>query len=98
MGTPEKKEWVFKRAPQFRKSFSQLSAEAQAVARVAYKEWKKDPLNPHSKFRPHKINRLTALYKKTVYGIELGNDFRATFLTEGNVVKSLDIGDHGIYH
>ena len=97
MSPVEKTGWVFKRAPQFKKAFDNLNPEAQRAARDAYREWKKDPLDRNSKYRPHKIIRLSAIYHKTVYGITLGPDFKVTFLVDGNVIVSLDIGNHSIY-
>jgi hypothetical protein len=46
---------------------------------------------------PHKIHKLSAIYGKTIHAVEIAGDLRAAFYLEGDVVWSVDIGDHGIY-
>jgi len=87
--------YVFKAVPDFWKSFSSLTPDAQKAAREAFKKFKANPFDPS--LNPHKINRLTALYKRTVHSVTIGPDLRAVFTVSGNVVLSLDIGTHKIY-
>jgi hypothetical protein len=47
--------------------------------------------------RPHKIYKLSAIYGKTIHAVEIADDLRAVFYVEGNVILSVDIGDHRIY-
>ena len=87
--------WVFKATPQFWRSFEALSAANQAAAKEAFKIFKANPFD--ARLRPHKINRLTALRKKTVRSVVIAGDLRAVFETEGNTIISTDIGSHDIY-
>jgi len=87
--------YTFKRTPQFRRSFDGLSPDEQAAARQAFTIFKKNPFDPS--LRTHKINRLSALHKKTVYSVAILNNLRAVFHMDGSVVTSLDIGSHDIY-
>lgn len=86
---------TFKRTPQFRRSFDDLSVAEQKAAKEAFAIFKNDPFDP--RLRTHKINRLSALHKKTVYSVVILNNLRAVFHKEGSVVTSLDIGSHDIY-
>lgn len=88
-------EYVFKRTPQFKRSFDSLSPEEQDLARKAFAIFKKNPFDPQ--LRHHKINRLTALYKQTIRSVIIAPNLRAVFKIDGNVVTSLDIGTHDIY-
>lgn len=87
--------FVFKRTPQFKKSFDGLSAAQQAAAREAFKKFKIDPFDPSLK--THKITRLSSLYRSTVHSVVIANNLRAVFTIKNNVVLSLDIGTHDIY-
>jgi mRNA-degrading endonuclease YafQ of YafQ-DinJ toxin-antitoxin module len=90
------REFVFKRTPQFRKSFDSLNPAQQDAAREAFKKFKANPLNDPT-LRPHKIQRLSALRRKTVRSITIEGDLRAVFTMDGNVIISEDIGTHAIY-
>jgi hypothetical protein len=50
-----------------------------------------------ARLRPHKIHKLSALYQKTIYAIEIEADLRIVFFIEGETVWSVDIGTHDIY-
>jgi mRNA-degrading endonuclease YafQ of YafQ-DinJ toxin-antitoxin module len=87
--------YVFKRTPQFKKSFDALSSEDQTAAREAFKKFKADPKD--ASLKCHKINRLTALRGKTIRSIVIKGNLRAVFTTDGNTIISEDIGTHDIY-
>jgi len=87
--------WVFRRAPSFRKAFGKLDAEMQALAKEKFKIFREDPFHPS--LGTHRINRLSALYKRTIYSACLDGDLRAVFYVEGKVVMSVGIGSHKIY-
>lgn len=87
--------YTFKRTPQFRRSFDDLSPDEQTAARKAFAIFKTNPFDP--RLRTHKINRLSALHKKTVYSVAILNNLRAVFHMDGSVVTSLDIGSHDVY-
>jgi hypothetical protein len=91
----EQRNYVFKRTHVFKKSFDALSADDQQSTREAFKKFKVNPFDPALK--THKINRLSALRKKTVYSVVIGKDLRAVFTITNNVVLSEDIGTHDIY-
>lgn len=89
------KKLVFKTVPPFWDHFDKLPKSQQDLARETFKTFKKNPFDP--KLKAHKINRLTAIYKTTVFGITIDGNLRAVFCKRGNVVVSLDIGTHDIY-
>jgi hypothetical protein len=93
MATPA---YVFKRTPQFRRAFDALSADDQNAAREAFKKFKANPLNDPG-LKPHKINRLSALRKRTVRSVTIKGDLKAVFTIDGNSIISEDIGTHDIY-
>jgi hypothetical protein len=84
-----------KAVPQFWKAYSQLGPEQKKAAKQAFKVFKKNPFDPS--LRPHKIHRLTAIYRKPVMSVVLDNDLRSVFIVQGNQIISLDIGTHDIY-
>jgi hypothetical protein len=47
--------------------------------------------------RTHKIHGLSAKLGRIIYSVSIDSDLRAIFYVEGNLVVSLDIGDHAIY-
>jgi len=44
-----------------------------------------------------KSTDFSAAYGKTIHAVEIAGDLRAAFYVEGNIVWSVDIGDHDIY-
>jgi hypothetical protein len=48
--------------------------------------------------RPHKIHRLSARFGRTIYAAKIESDLRAVFFVEGDLVVTVDIGSHDIYH
>ncbi len=71
-----------------------LPAQKESVRR-AWQIFKVDPFD--SRLRTHKIHRLSAIMKRTVYAVEIEGDLRAVFYTEGETVISFNIGSHAIY-
>jgi len=87
--------YEFRRTPQFRKAFDNLNEEQKEAAREAFKKFKLNPFDPSLK--PHKINRLSALRKRTVHSVTISGNLKAVFTIDGNKVISEDIGSHDIY-
>jgi hypothetical protein len=85
----------FQTARTFWKSFSRLRAEQQQSARQTFRIFKTNPFD--SRLRTHKIHRLSSLYGKTIYAVDIEADLRSTFYIEGETVWSVDIGTHDIY-
>ena len=85
----------FRAAKSFRSALAKLLPQQRRSAVAAFKIFKKNPFDPG--LDTHKIHRLSAVYGKTIYGVRIEGDLRATFYLEGNVVWSVDIGTHAIY-
>jgi mRNA-degrading endonuclease YafQ of YafQ-DinJ toxin-antitoxin module len=85
----------FRAARSFWKSFAKLPPRHQDSARAALKIFKENPFDP--RLRAHKINSLSAFYKRTIYSVEIEGDLRAVFFVEGDTVFTVDIGSHAIY-
>jgi len=47
--------------------------------------------------RSHKIHKLSARYRRTIYAAEIEADVRVVFYVEGNTVVTMDIGLHELY-
>ena len=76
-------------------SFYHLSASQKESTRKAWKIFKENPFDP--RLGTHKIQRLSAHYRRTIYAVEIEGDLRSTFYIEGETVVSLVIGAHSIY-
>jgi len=85
----------FRAAKSFRRALAKLSPREKQLAATAFKIFRENPFD--ARLRPHKIHRLSALYGKTIYAVEIAGDLRAAFYVEGQTVWSVDIGDHRIY-
>jgi mRNA-degrading endonuclease YafQ of YafQ-DinJ toxin-antitoxin module len=79
----------------FWRKFNQLSNQQQQNARDAFRVFKENPFD--SRLRSHKIHRLSARYRRTIYSAEIEADLRAVFYVEGDLVVTIDIGSHSIY-
>jgi hypothetical protein len=86
---------VFKTTPQFRRALRILSPDQKKDAKAAFEIFKQNPFDP--RLRTHKILRLSAIMKRTVYAVEIQSDLRAVFFIEDDVVVSFNIGKHDIY-
>ncbi len=87
--------WVFLATPEFWKSFKRLPLDQQTRAKAVFTRFKEDPFDPG--LRPHKINRLSAIYRRTIHSVTIESDLRAVFYVEDNMIVSVDIGTHAIY-
>jgi hypothetical protein len=76
-------------------AFYRLSPEQKESVRTAWKIFKHDPFDP--RLRTHKIQSLSAHYRRTIYAVEVEGDLRSLFYIEGQTVVSLTIGTHDIY-
>ena len=85
----------FRAAKSFRHALARLTPEEKRLAAAAFKIFKQNPFDP--RLRPHKIHKLSAIYGKTIHAVEIAGDLRTAFYVEGNVIWSVDIGDHRIY-
>ena len=79
----------------FWKHFFRLSANQKEAARRVLPIFKQNPFDP--RLRPHKIQRLSAHYGRTIFAVEIEGDLRAVFFVESDVVVTVDIGTHDIY-
>ena len=79
----------------FWESFYDLSPEQKESVRRAWQIFKADPFDP--RLRAHKIHRLSAFYKRTIYAAEIEADLRALFFIEGDTVWTVDVGTHDLY-
>ena len=87
--------FVFKTTRAFRMALRKLAPRQKASARTAFGIFKENPFD--ARLRTHKIHSLSAKLRRTIYSVSIASDLRAIFYMEGDVVVSLDIGDHAIY-
>ena len=85
----------FKATQQFWESFYALPAGQKESTRRAWEIFKENPFDP--RLRSHKIHKLSAQYRRTIYAAEIESDLRAVFYIEGDLVITVDIGSHKIY-
>jgi hypothetical protein len=85
----------FRAAKSFRRALARLTPAEKRLAAAAFKIFKQNPFDP--RLRPHKIHKLSAIYGKTIHAVEIAGHLRAVFYVEGNVIWSVDVGDHRIY-
>jgi mRNA-degrading endonuclease YafQ of YafQ-DinJ toxin-antitoxin module len=85
----------YRAAEPFWTRFYRLSSSQKDSTRKAWQIFKTDPFDP--RLRTHKIQRLSALYARTIYAADIEGDLRAVFYLDGDVVVTLDIGTHAIY-
>ena len=58
-------------------------------------DFQTDPFD--SRLGTHKIQRLSALMRRTVYAVVVEADLRVVFYIDGNIVVSFNIGTHDVY-
>lgn len=87
--------YQFKPTESFWESFYDLNSRQKDSTRQAWKIFKENPFD--QRLRTHKIQKLSSLYGKTIYAVEIENDLRAVFFIDGNWVVTVDIGTHDIY-
>jgi mRNA-degrading endonuclease YafQ of YafQ-DinJ toxin-antitoxin module len=85
----------FEATETFWENFYDLPPGQKESTRRAWKIFKENPFD--QRLRPHKINRLSARYGKTIYAVDVEGDLRAVFYVERNCVVTVDIGTHAIY-
>lgn len=88
-------DYIFRKDTKFNRQFRKLSISDQELAKEKFKIFRINPFDP--KLGTHKIAKLSAAYKQTVYAVVIRGDLRSTFLMKGNIIWSLDIGSHFIY-
>lgn len=88
--------YKFKASETFWKKFYALPDSKKASAREKWKSFKVDPFD--TQLKVHKINRLTALHRTTVYGFHLEDDLIVVFkIVDGDTVYTIDIDNHDVY-
>lgn len=87
--------YLFKTTPSFREALTKLNRHQKTSARKAFMIFKNDPFD--ARLHTHKIHGLSIKLRRTIYSVYVESDLRALFYLDGNVVVSLDIGDHSIY-
>ena len=80
--------------PKFWKNYRNLSASRQQSESDAWKLFKLDPFDP--RLGAHRINSLSAIFKRTVHAVVIEGDLRAVFYIEGDTVVTVNIGSHDI--
>ena len=85
----------FRATEVFWERFYDLPAGQKESVRRVWAIFKVNPFDP--RLRTHKIHKLSALYQRTIYAVEIEADLRAAFFIEGNTVWTVDIGTHDIY-
>ena len=86
---------IFQATDQFWKSFYALRPPQKASVRQKWEVFKKDPFHPS--LRTHRIHRLSALARHTIYSVVIEDDLRAIFRIDQAVVTTLDVGTHDVY-
>jgi hypothetical protein len=82
--------------PADRERVAKFIADRQKEStRRAWQIFKRDPFDP--RLRAHKIHRLSAHYRRTIYAVEVEQDLRVVFYIEGDRVITVDIGTHDVY-
>ena len=79
----------------FWESFYDLRPEQKEAVRRAWRIFKDNPFDP--RLGTHKIHRLSAIYKQTVYAVKVDADLRVVFIIANGTVWSLEVGTHDLY-
>lgn len=89
--------YEFRAAEEYWKNFYALPNRRKELVREKYKIFKVNPFEPS--LGTHKIERLSALAKHTIYSvvIEKHGDLRVLFRIDGNEVTTLNVGTHNLY-
>ncbi len=85
----------FRAAENYWKKFYRLSSGQKANVRRAWTIFKSDPFD--SRLGTHKISKLSAHYRKTIYSVVIEADLRVIFYLDGDIVWTVDIGTHAVY-
>ncbi len=92
---PEPLKYRYRATKDFWENFYALSPEQKASVRRAWQIFKTDPFD--ARLGTHRINRLSAHYRRTIFSVRIEADLRVTFFLEGDWVCTIDIGTHDIY-
>lgn len=87
--------YKFKSTEDFWRSFYALPVTQKASVRRAWAIFKENPFDP--RLGTHKIHRLSAFYRQTVYAVRVEGDWRVVFFIKDDEVWSLDVGTHDVY-
>jgi hypothetical protein len=87
--------YKFQASETFWKKFYRLSPEQKESVRRVWATFKLDPFD--TRLGTHKINNLSARFRKTIYSVVIETDLRAVFYVEGDTVWTVDIGTHAVY-
>lgn len=85
----------FKATEAFWQAFHALPPEQKESVRQAWAIFKVNPFD--SRLGTHKIHRLSARHRTTVYSVVIEADLRAVFVVRGDTIVTLDLGTHDIY-
>ena len=87
--------YLYRATEPFWENFYDLPPAQKESVRRAWQIFKQDPFD--SRLHPHKIHKLSALYQKIIYAVEIEADLRVVFFIDGDTVWSVDVGTHDIY-
>jgi hypothetical protein len=85
----------YRATEKFWTSFYRLRPQQKESCRKAWPIFKENPFDP--RLSSHKINRLSALYRRTIYAAVIEADLRLLFYLEGETITSLVVGTHDLY-
>ena len=85
----------FRATEDFWKNFYALAPSQKESVRAAWQIFKANPFDP--RLKTHKIHKLTALYRRTIYAVVVEADLRVVFFVDGDTVWTVDVGTHDIY-
>ena len=79
----------------FWENFYRLSPSQKDSARRAWRIFKNNPFD--TRLKAHRIHKLSAVMRRTVFAIVIEGDLRSVFSLNGNEVVTFNIGPHEIY-
>jgi mRNA-degrading endonuclease YafQ of YafQ-DinJ toxin-antitoxin module len=85
----------FKVVENFWENFYDLRPEQKESVRRAWDIFRVDPFDP--RLRTHRIHKLSARFRTTIYSAVIEADLRVIFRVDGETVTTLDVGTHAIY-
>lgn len=87
--------YQFQATETYWRRFYALSPSEKELVRSKWKIFKLDPFD--ESLQTHKIEALSGRARTTIYSVKVGPNLRAIFRIDGDVVTTLDIGNHAIY-
>lgn len=79
----------------FWREFYALPLRQKTLVREKWQIFKVNPFDP--RLGTHKINSLSAQMRKTVWAVVIEGNLRVTFVMDGDLVTTIDMGTHDIY-